>query len=158
MSNTYASQAKSRQLADLLRIELAATLPVCTESFDTDGNPVITLSADATPAFGEKVIVIRTKPIDWPTAKDSLGNAAVSFGPHVYQICTEANFAGTTDNVADILTMGEKLMVIVEVGRCGSFVEYYESANGTVPSTAQMTAGNLKGTWRDLYFNILKSS
>jgi len=156
MSNTYASQAKSRELADVLRIELQATLPVLTQTFDTDGNPVIVLSADATPAAGEKVILIRTKPIDWPLAKDSLGNPATSFGPHVYQICIEANPAGGAG--ADILTMGEKLQAIVEVGRRGSFVEYYESANGTVPATTEITAANLKGTWRDLYFNILKAS
>lgn len=157
MATTYASQAQMRELADLLAKEVAATLPVQTQSFDTDGNPVLTLSADATPAAGEKVMVLRIKPIDWSNAKDSLGLPALSFGPHVIQICTEANFAGTTDNIADILTPVELLPVIVECGRKGSFVEWYQSANATVPSTAQMTAGNLKATWRDLYYGMSKA-
>ena len=159
MANVTAKAlASHRELVDHLKYFVAATLPVVVDSYDSDGSPITTFSADATPAAGEKVVVLRTKAIDWATAKDSLGNTAIQYAPHVFQICTEANFAGTTDNVADILVNGELLFFFVEAGRRGSFVEWYQSANATVPAVAQMTAANLKGQWRDLYFNIQKAS
>lgn len=155
MANTTAkAQASHRELIDLLTKQVAATLPVVTASFDSDGNPISTLSADATPAFGEKVVVIRTKPIVWAEAKDVLGNAAITYGPHVIQICTEKNFEGTTDNILDILGPAELLPIIVEAGRKGHNVEWYRTANGTVPSAAAMTAANLAATWQNLYWNI----
>lgn len=148
--------AAARELADNLKIWLAASMPVVSETFDTNGDPVITFSADATPVAGEKIVVIRVKAIDWPDAKDIFGNTAIKYGPHVFQVCTEANPAAGAG--ADILGAGDKLSVFAECARRGSFVEHYESAAATAPSTSQMTSANLKGTWKDLYFNILKAS
>lgn len=159
MANVTAKAlAAHREMVDTLKYQVASSLPVVVDSYDSDGNPVTTFSADATPATGEKVVVIRTKAIDWPTAKDSLGNAAIQYAPHVIQICTEKNFEGITDNVNDILGPAELLPVIVEAARRGSFVEWYRSDNGTVPAVAQMVAAKLGASWRDLYFNILKAS
>lgn len=158
MSTTsYKAYAIEQQLADKLKKFVAATLPVAVETADADGNPVLTLSADATPAFGEKVIVIRVMPIQRPTAKDSLGNAGITPSAHVIQICTEKNYEGATDSVLDILGPAELLPTLVECGRIGAQVEWYRTANGTVPSTGAMTSGNLAATWRDLYWNILKA-
>jgi hypothetical protein len=158
MSTTsYKAYAIERELSDKLKKFVAATLPVATESADADGNPVLTLSADATPATGEKVVVIRVMPIQRPTAKDSLGNPGITPSGHVIQVCTEANYEGATDSVLDILGPKELCPILIEVGRVGCNVEWYQSANGTVPSTTQMTAGNLKGNWRDLYWNPLKA-
>jgi len=129
------------------------------ESFDSNGDPVLTLSADATPAAGEKVIVIRTKAIDWPLAKDVLGLPSTVFTPHVIQVCTEANFAGTTDNVADILGPAELLPVLGTVLKRGTRVEWYQSANATLPATAQMTSANFKaGFEAELYWGMKASS
>jgi hypothetical protein len=146
----------SLELADELQ-KLLPTL-ICTQTTDSNGDPVITLSADATPATGEKVVVIRTKSMDQPLSKDSLGLPSQLFVPHVFQLCTEANFAGTTDNVADILTPVELLPVIVSLGKRCTRVEWYQSANGTVPATAQMVSANLKATIEaDLYWGTKAS-
>jgi hypothetical protein len=153
MSATYKSVASMRELVDLLKKELAATLPVETDSFDANGNPVAEFSADATPAAGEKVVVIRMKAIGAIGATDSLGNTQNDFSHHVYQFCTEAN--PSSGSGADILTPVELLPLIVELGRRGSFVEWYQSTNGTVPSVAWIDAHSAVATWRPLYWNVL---
>lgn len=158
MATTAKALASHRELVDILKLQVAATLPVVTDSFDSDGNPVTTLSADATPAAGEKVVVLRTKAIGAFGAFNSIGQVAEQFSHHVIQICTESNFEGTTDNVSDILSPVQLLPVLVEIGRKGSQVEWYQTANATIPSTAAMVAANLKATWRDLYWNVLKAS
>ncbi len=152
---THKALQLSAELADELRKRVKATLPYCVESTDSDGNPVITLSADATPAAGEKVIVIRTKPMDWPLAKDVLGLAAGKFTPHTVQICTEANYAGATDSVADILTMVELMPVLLTVGSRGTKVESYVSTNGTVPSTTVLDDATKKvAEYANLYWSL----
>lgn len=157
---SYKANAMSRELADLLRKQCQATLPVVVESFDADANPVITLSADATPVAGEKVIVIRTKPIEWPTAKDILGNTALRFSGHTIQICTENNATGGAG--ADILDANELLPVLFEVSRKGTFVQWFKTTNGTVPSVTAINSQESGGTGpqrtvRDLYWNLLKA-
>jgi len=154
MATTYKAVASLRELVDILKKSIP-TLPVVTESFDSNEDPVVTLSADATPAAGEKVVVIRMKAIGAVGAKDVLGNTAIQYSNHVIQICTESNPAGGAG--ADIVGPAELLHVIIEAGRKGSFVEWYTTTNGTVPAVAQFTSGNLRATWRDLYWNILKA-
>lgn len=146
MSTTPIAIATARELKDRWAKEVYATLPYITESSDSSGNPVLTLSADATPATGEKVVVVRVKPISMASMLNVLGSTQEVFSPHVIQICTEANYAATTDNVADILTPAELGPVIIACGRKGMTVEWYVSANGTVPATTQMTSSNLKVT------------
>lgn len=151
---TVKAIATARELLDRFEKEVAATLPVQVETFDTDGNPVITLSADATPATGEKVIVLRVMPISW-TATDIIGHTSQIYTPHKIQICTEANKA---DGPAeDILTPVELLPVLGEVCRRGMIVEWYQSANGDVPATTEIKAANLKKVWQDLYWNAMKA-
>lgn len=161
-TTSYQAQAISRELTDVLRKYVVKTLPVVTESADADGNPVVTYSADATPAFGEKVVVIRVRPIQRPTAKDSLGLTGITPNGHSIQICTEKNYEGATDTVLDILSPLQLLPVLVECGRRGSYVEWFQTANGTVPSSSAMDTQIAAGTgpvatWRDLYWNILKA-
>lgn len=158
MATTHKAISVSRELADKLKLLVKATLPVCVESNDSNGDPVITLSADATPAAGEKVIVIRTKMVANPEAKDILGNSAIKFGPHVIQVCTEKNYEGTNDTVLDILGPAQLLPVLVEIGRTGCQVEWYRSDNGTVPATGQMVDAKLAATWAPLYWNVLSAS
>lgn len=138
--------------------ELAKRLPtmVITESQDSDGNPMVTVSQDATPVAGEKVIVLRVRPITWSLAKDVLGLPSVVHTPHVIDICTEANNAAGA--VADILTPVELLAVLGTVTKRGTRVEWYQSANLTVPSLAQMIAANLKASYEpEIYWGSLSS-
>jgi hypothetical protein len=124
---------------------VSSTLPVVVQTYDTDGNPVVTLSADTSPATGEKVVVLRVAPITW-TAKDILGLTSPTYTPHQIDICTELNYAATTDNVADILTPVELLPVLAEVAKRGMIINWYQTANGTVPSASAMIVANLKAS------------
>jgi hypothetical protein len=130
---------------------VSGTLPTLVQSYDTDGNPVLTFSADATPVAGEKVVVIRIKPIARALALTSVGTAADVYAPHLIQICTEANYASTVDSVADILTPVEILPILGDVISVGAITEWYVSANGTLPAIAEMTTANLKATYEAIY-------
>jgi hypothetical protein len=159
MSTTAKAIALSAELADELRKRVAASFPVITESGDANNNPVITLSADATPAAGEKVIVLRIKALPYTLDKDVLGLASGQYTPHIIEMCTEANYAGATDNVADILTMVELLPVIAAVSARGTRVDAYVSTNGTVPSTTVLDdATKLVASYEaELYWGSLAS-
>lgn len=137
-----------RSLMERLAAMLSATLPVQTDAVDTDYNPYSTLSADATPATTEKVIVIRTR-VQPNIELDIFGNAAQNFGPHFIDICVEANYASTSDNIADYLTTLEKATVFIEAAKMGCDINIYETANGTVPSLAALSSTNFKGTIRN---------
>ena len=143
----------SREFADLIRKWLPTL--IVTETSDAASNPVVNIFQTATPVAGQKNLVVRTQPVAWPEAKDIFGNAAASYSNHVMQLCTEANPAGGAG--ADVLTPVELLPALVEMGRKGTEIEWYNSANGTVPATGQMTSGNLKATWKDLYWSISKA-
>jgi hypothetical protein len=151
---------KAEQLLNSLGDELkkSARALVQTRSVDGNGDHVLTLSEDATPAAGEKVIVIRSKAIDWPLSKDVLGLPSVMFTPHVIQICTEANYEGADDTVLDILGPAELLPVLLTVGKRGTKVEWYVSANGDVPSTAEMTAANLAAEYHAELYHGMQAS
>ncbi len=154
---SYKAIEMSAEMADKLKKRLPAM--VHTSTFDVNGDPVITIAQDSTPAAGEKVIIIRTKALTFSLAKDVLGLPETVFTPHVLQICTEANFAGTTDNVADILGPIELLPIIATAGKTGCKVEWHVTANGTIPSTAAIDAGTvLKASYEsELYWGMLAS-
>jgi hypothetical protein len=156
MATTAKAAAIARELVDVWQKKVATTLPVLVESLDTDGNPVITMSAIASPVAGGKVVVVRVKPMTW-TAYDVIGHVSPVFAQHVIQVCTEANYAGSDNGVADILTPVELLPVWAEIARRGCMMEWYVCSNTTLPSTAQMTSGNLVKADKDLYWNALKS-
>lgn len=146
MATSTKALEMSADLADELRKRMASTLLI-TPTFDSDLNPVLTISQDATPATGEKVIVIRTKPQEWDLALDTLGLANGKYAQHVIQICTEKNYEATTDNVLDILGPAELLPCLLTVGKRGTRVEWYRSDNGTVPATGQMVASKLAAAY-----------
>jgi hypothetical protein len=156
MATTAKAVAIMRELKDKVSKRVAATMSYAVSSADASDNPVLTLSYDATPATGEKVVVLRVRPITW-TSKDVMGNADTMFTPNYVDVCTEANYAATNDNIADILTPAELLPVIGECIQTGCMVNWYVSPNGTVPATAQMTTAQLGATYQALYFGASKA-
>ena len=153
MATTTKALAIARELIDLWTKEVSTSFASVAESFDTNGNPVITLS-DGGPSAGEKVAVVRISPIAW-TATDILGNASQVYTPHVIDLCTEANNA--VGAVADILTPTEILPILAEIVKRGTMVRWYVSPNATVPATTQMTSGNLSASYSDLYWSASKA-
>jgi hypothetical protein len=158
MATSRKAQDIARDLLDTFAKQVIATLPSQVLSADSAGNPVITLSADSTPATGEKVVVIKVKPYATGTSFDVFGNTAIAYCPTMIQFCTEANYASTIDSVADILTPAELLPVIAEIVRRETLVEWHVTANGTVPSESAIAAGTvLSKTYQPLYWGIQKA-
>lgn len=156
MSNvTHKAVALSRHLADDLKKRFAP-LEVA-ESFDTNGNPVVTVS-DGTLATTERGAVLRILGDTNPVAKDILGNDAIHYTPHTLQICSEADDGLGNGNTGSYLTIQDILHLVGECGKRGMKLEWYVSANGDVPAVAEMIAGNLVATFSDLYWNIQRQS
>ena len=155
MATSRKAQDIARDLLDVFGKEVAATLPVQVQTADSSGNPILTLSADSTPSFGEKVVVIVVSPYASGTAYDIFGNAAINYSPTKIQFCTEANYSTGTAGTADILTPVELLPIITEISRRGTLVEWHVTANGTVPSQTAIAAGTvLKASWAPLYNGV----
>lgn len=128
-----------------LRYGYLATPLTVVQSFDTTGNPVLSIG---TVSAGNQCLVIRVLPVA-SIGVDSLGLAQNSYTPHIVQICTELS---ATSGI-DILTEANKLPALGECLRLGMRTELYQSANGVAPATAQMTSGNLVA-----FFDNLESS
>lgn len=129
-------------IAAELKLRLASL--TITESVDTDQSPLVKVG---TGASGAKGCLIKVVPQDWPLAKDILGLTANVFAPHKIQLVFEANFAGTTDNVADNNSWVEKLAILGVVVLKGTRVEIYESPYGATVGAEDIVAGNLKATF-----------
>jgi len=113
-----------------------------TFSFDTDGNPLVKVGTGSIGAAGA---LFKIRPIVWPLATDVLGNPAISFGPHVIQIVSEANSLLVA--VADINTPAQVLALLASASQRGMKIDWYNSANGNAPDASDIIAGNLVGSW-----------
>ena len=152
MATTAKAVATARELIDLFSKEVSASFASIAETFEAvTGNPIITLS-DGTPAAGEKVIILRVRPITW-TATDILGLTSQVYTPHTIDICTETNAAATPN----VLTTVELLPVLAEIAKRGMLINWYQTAALTVPSAAAMIDANLKATFSDLYWSAQKA-
>jgi hypothetical protein len=123
------------------------------ESFDTNGDPVISIG---TLVAGSRSAIIRVKAIDWPLAKDVLGLASTIYTPHVIQLLTESN--PTAGAGADILTAQDELTLLGTICKRGTLVEWYKTANTVAITVAAIISGNLKASYdAELYWNMLAS-
>lgn len=150
MSTTKALALRA-DIADELRKRTSLAV---VEGFDTSGYPTIAVGAGSA---GGRNAFIRVKEVDWALAKDALGLPSTIVSPHVIQLATEANFAGTTDNVADVLTTQDELTFVGVIIKRGCMTEWYKSANGTAPTVATIT-GTPATMEPDLYYPLLGSN
>ena len=153
MATTTKAIATARELSDLFAKEVSTTLPYQVSSQDTNGNPVITLSVDATPTATHKVIVIRISPMSSWSPVDCLGLASQMYTPHQIDICTEANAA----SYPNVLTTVELLPVLAEIAKRGMLINWYQTATTVLPTVSGITSGNLKASFADLYWNAQKA-
>ena len=149
---TTKALAIARGLQDVWTKEFTADFTSIVESFDSTGNPVLTLS-NGTVVAGNPVAIVRVRPITW-TALDVLGNASQIYTPHTIDLCTESNSITTG---ADILSAADLLPLFGEIVKTGTTVSWYKTANGVVPSVSAMVPGNLAATFADLYWNASKA-
>ena len=166
MSTTKAASI-ARELTDNLTKRLAASFPYVSQGLDTSGNAVITLSGAATPIAGGKNAVIRVRPITG-TARDSFGNATQPFCPDIIDLITEANSATATDTtiqagadvltpIADILSASDVLNLLGEIARKSTAINWYITANGTLPSIANIPSTPSATFNQHLYWGTLNN-
>lgn len=151
---SFKAREIAAELADELKIRMSAL--ALSQTNDANGDPVITLGAGV--ALGRNA-VIRVKAIEWALAKDSLGLPATIYTPHVIQIASEANYAATSDNVADTLTTADLLALLATCSKRGTRVEWWQEATGTPPAVTTFdTASKLKATYEaELYWGMKAS-
>jgi len=131
------SSKTATSISDELRLRLPSNR-VVTDGFDSSGNATITID-DGTPASREANVFIRVKARDWALQLNSIGLAQTVEVPTVIQMVTEANYAGTSDNIADNLTPAQLLPVLGTLLSRGTRLEWYTTADGTVPTVAGIT-------------------
>lgn len=142
MSISHKALALSRVMLDNLTLRLASSGLAIAQSYDSSGNPVISVGPGT--AGGQNAVV---RIIAYPSiGTNSLGIAQDSYTPHVIQIATEASATAGVD----IMTEANKLPILGESLRTGCKVELYQSANLTAPSTATMVAANLVASYDSL--------
>lgn len=130
--------AKSQSLMMKLKSQLEKRLSSYTflEQMDASGNPVLRVSADATPAAGEQVFCVRIKMQD-TQFDNSIGLDQRVYTPCVCQIIQETG----------ILTLANQVVLDNEVSRMGVTQERYRNTAGTVPALTQFAAdGSVTGS------------
>ena len=151
-STSYKANELAAELNAILKVRFSTLTNVT--GFDSNGNPTIAIGAGSA---GGRNAFIRVQPISWSLAQDIFGNSANQYGPHVVQLCTEANPAGGAG--ADVLSASDIAQLLIPCSKQGSQFQWYNTANGTAPTVSGITAANLKVTVEnDLYWNVLSSS
>lgn len=134
MANSFKATAISKRLADDLRARGFTTLGI-TETFDTDGYPLITVGASSP---GGRNAVIKTMQYSQPLAKDAFGNTANQFGPHVVMFATEVHPASSGDTI----TVVDQAGLLTAVINTGCYWQWWQEAVGTAPAASTFTTTN----------------
>lgn len=150
MATTEKARMLSLRLADELKLRLSAL--AFAETVGTSGDPLIKIGTGADRSASA---VIRIVPFAAPLAKDILGNASSVYATHIVQLATEANFAGTTDNIADNLTRQQLIDILGPCVLIGAQVQWYEEADGTGPSETTIDPTKLKATFNPNPYFVL---
>lgn len=151
-----ATTQKAIRIAQALQEEIAKRLSTKTVSFgfDTDGHPYVTMN-DGSAASGEANVYIKVRPFVWGVVTDVLGSAQQVYSPHVIQFCTEANYAATTDNVADNLTRAQLLACLAPCILKGCKLEWYQESYGTAPTSSTIDSSKLVASFDDLSYPMV---
>ena len=147
------STAKAFSIMRALRRNLTLRFPatyVFTDSVDTDGNPVLQVAQDATPATSEQIVLFRIKP-ESLLFVNSLGTAQENFVPHDLEVVTETGAVANTT----YLNATNAAIVHTESAKTGCIYKFYMSANGAVPTALDFTDANLKGTFNPEIYHKL---
>lgn len=124
-----------------------------TQGFDTDSCPWFYLGAGVD---GGANILVKIAPLSFGPVNPVTGHSANVYVPHVIQIVTEANYAGSDNDVADCLTTAQILPILGDSIRSGCVVEWYNSANGDAPDLNDITPAKLAATYQPPDFSIMK--
>lgn len=138
---TYKSVAMLEELKKELEGRLASLSLIFTSSFDSSGNPCLSMYHTAGGVHSEQNMFVRIKPVD-SLQKDIIGNSQAVFTPHVVQVAYEAA------DLESAVTPAMFLPVIACLGIRGAATELWVEDAGTVPQlTTFNTASKRKATW-----------
>ena len=155
MATTEKAQMLARDLADVFAKRLISACPYQATAFDSNGNPTISLWADASETSTHNNIVITVKPWSNGTTTDVFGNtpAYSPYTPHIVQVMTESSTATVT--AATYVTPAVLLPLFAEIGKRGAVVEWHQTASGTVPTAATLVADTGSyASFKPLYFGV----
>lgn len=151
---------KSIEIARYLKEELASrtglTVALSFEVLSADVSdaatryPVLLVGDDVGTHAGCRVVV---KPIEWPLAKDVLGLQSPVYTPDEILVGFEAPAAGPVEATSLAL----KLQILGALVLQGTRVSIFESATTDFFDTADFTTANLKGTFEDIKYPMIKS-
>jgi len=115
---------------------------VLTDGSDSDGNPLLLVSADSSPATTEQVALIRIRPVSL-IFTNSVGGVQEDFAPHFVELCLEAD--NTLTSTARLTEANQVAIKGELLKQTGLFISYL-LASGSVPAIAnvatQMVAAN----------------
>lgn len=133
--------ALARDLADEFKMRFAGGSPINTvrQAQDSNGWPMIFLSAGANEAEAQPTIVLRIMNVD-VGAKDIFGNASLPFAPHQCEIAFELSALG-----AMLPNLSDYTKVVFQVARTGVIVIEEPIANGSAVTEAAMNTALAAG-------------
>lgn len=111
------------------------------DSIDSNGDAVLTVSQDSSPAAGERVAVIRCKKDDLGASGAAAFTGAANlvipqYRPNVIEIAIEAASGGP-------ISRAQLAELMAAADHMGTKVRLYEETSGTVPTTASMIPSKL---------------
>jgi hypothetical protein len=149
---SYKAQAMAQNVAD----ELAKRLPSLAVALGvTSGGDISIVVGDG--VAGHKNAFVVFTGFSTPLSTNIVGLASEVYNPTVCQLVTEKNYAGTTDNVADILTAGDLLNLLIPLVNSGCRLDWYQSNNGTAPTAAAITGTPAGSAYGSLYGGMRSS-
>lgn len=148
MKSTAKAEALLRDVADKLKVRLAANATVNTvrQAKDANGWPMLFLSAGGNEAAGQPVIGIRITAVN-AVSKDVFGNDLIAFAPHNLEIAYELT---AVDN--PVPTDVSLFIAWYEAQKTGVQMQLKELANGTAVTEASMNAAAAAITLDELYW------
>lgn len=148
MKSTAKAEALLRDVADKLKVRLAANATVNTvrQAKDANGWPMLFLSAGGNEAAGQPVVGIRITAAN-AVSKDVFGNDLIAFAPHNLEFAYELTAA---DN--PIPTDVSVFIAWYEAQKTGVAMNLKELANGTAVTEANMNAATASIVLDELYW------
>jgi hypothetical protein len=140
---TAKAEAMMRRLKQDLQYRLPSTY-LMTDSFDSSGNPVLTIAQDSAWNSTDQYAVVRIQPASL-VFTNGIGATQEGFSTHYVDVCLENN--STTNTLTQsVLSLSISAPLVQSVEAEAGVTRWYLCNLATTPTTTQMTAGNLAQT------------
>ncbi len=139
---------KAENMVRRLKQDLLYRLPstyILTDSFDSSGNPVLTVAQDGTWGTADQYAVVRVQPVTL-VFTNGIGGTQDGFATHYVDVCLEDANSTVTGSKNSVLSLSISAPLIQSVEAEAGVTRWYLCNTSTTPTTAQMTASNLVQT------------